>query len=279
MSTKIISEIGINHNGDIDVAKKLIDISAIAGCDYVKFQKRSPELCVPDHQKDKPKRVPWREKETTYLQYKKDIEFDPYQYSELWEHATEQGVKLFASVWDKESVGFLKAFSNTIKIPSACITDLDLLAEAYDMFHYKHCTRIMSTGMSTEEEIEEAVKVFDPHVIFHTNAVYPSPIEGLNLGYINWLKEKYPSKEIGYSNHYYGIVPMFASVAMGCTWVEFHATLNHDMWGSDQASSIEPAGIFKLVKGIRDIETAISTGNYPRALYPGEEKKRETLRR
>ncbi len=271
---KIVAEIGINHNGYIGDAQKMIDVAAVAGCDAVKLQKRNPYACVPEDQKNKPKRVPWRKEETTYLQYKLDTEFSMEEYHFLHKYAKEKGIDLFASVWDISSARDMMAITNVVKIPSAKITDMELLEFCNDKFSLK----LMSTGMSTQEEIDRAVKVFEPNVIFHTNSVYPSPIKDLNFGYIRYLMDNYSSYEIGYSNHYFGLVPMFAAVAMGCTWIEFHITLDRYSWGSDQLSSVEPAGVFKLVKGIRDIEMALDKGFEPRTLYPGEEKKRDSLR-
>lgn len=274
-STKIIAEIGINHNGEVEVAKILMDIAKIAGCDFVKFQKRNPDVCVPESQKNKMKKVPWSEKEITYLQYKKDIEFNKEEYKELFYYAETIGIGMFASIWDLDSARFMKEFTDIAKIPSALLTDWDLLDFCRENFN----ERILSTGISTEEEIENAVLAFQPTVLLHTNSSYPTPIEDLNFGYIPWLQKKYPNIDVGYSNHYYGIVPMFASVAMGCSWIEFHITLNHETWGSDQASSIEPSGVFKLVKGIRDIELALEKGYEPRVVYHSEFSKRESLRK
>lgn len=275
MAIQIVAEIGINHNGSMEISKKLIDIAAVAGCTHVKFQKRDPEEAVPEHKKDEPKIVPWYDEPTTYLQYKKDIEFSLIEMQELIIYASQKGLITFASVWDFKSADDMRQLSSLVKIPSALITNVELLKYCKSRFPY----RIMSTGMSTEKEIEEAVQAFSPHVIMHTNSVYPTPVEELNLGYIKWLKEKYPEKEIGYSNHYFGLIPTIASVYLGVSWVEVHITLDRYMWGSDQKSSIEPSGVFKLVKGIRDLEKALSKGYGPRKLFPGEEKKRSDLRK
>ena len=269
----IVAEVGINHSGNIEIAKRLIDLASVAGCDMVKFQKRTPELCVPESQKNKMKEVPWSKEPVTYLQYKKDIEFSEDQYAELFNHAHYRGIIPFASVWDIPSAEMMTRWSDYVKIPSALITNLELLEYCSDRFPF----RLMSTGMSTEAEIEKAVEVFNPTTIFHTNSVYPTPIPDLNLLYIKHLKEKYPTKEIGFSSHAFGIVPCYVAQALGASWVEVHVTLDHSMWGSDQSSSVEPVGLFKMVKGIRDMELALS-GNEDRVLYAGEEKKRESLR-
>ena len=272
---QIVGEIGINHNGNLKTTKKLIDIASIAGCDYVKFQKRTPEICVPKNQRDKKKIVPWHDKPITYLQYKKDVEFGQEDYMQIDNYCEEKDIKWFASAWDVESVYFLMNFNkDLIKVPSAHLTNYRLLKYCRTNFDKV----ILSTGMSTEKEIDEAVKIGDTDIIFHTNSVYPTPIADLNLGYIEWLQKKYPFKEIGFSSHYYGIVPAIASIYLNVQWVEVHITLDHAMWGSDQLSSIEPSGLFKLVKGIRNLEEA-SKGNKPRELFPNEDKKLESLRK
>ena len=277
---QIIAEVGINYcygpdeSKFIDNAKKLIDICAVAGVSAVKLQKRDPDSCVPDDQKDREKIVPWRDNPITYLQYKKDIEFGFDDYTELFSYCSYKDIEMFASVWDIKSADFMCQFTDTVKIPSAKLTDWDLLEYCKELYS----TRILSTGMSTEKEIEKAVKILDPHVIMHTNSVYPTPIEDLNLEYIKWLKEKYPSKKIGFSSHYYGILPLMASIYLGIDCVEFHVTLDHSEFGSDQLSSVEPSGIFKVVKGIRDLEKAIKKGYGDRSLYRGEAEKKKVLR-
>tara|TARA_Y100000034_G_scaffold117398_1_gene156784 strand:- start:3752 stop:4588 length:837 start_codon:yes stop_codon:yes gene_type:complete len=272
----IISEIGINHNGDIALAKKLIDLSAIAGCDFVKFQKRNPDVCVPDNQKSVMRETPWGE--MTYLEYKWKIEFSESDYDEINSHCKSHGIQWFASVWDAESVDFMKKYRTekgvTMKIPSALITDVDLCKYAREHSDYL----MISTGMSTEKEIEKAVIVCDPNLIFHTNSTYPCPVEELNLSYIKWLKDKYTKREIGYSGHEYGLVTTHATIGLGATWIERHITLNRNMWGSDQSSSVEPSGLIKLVKGVRDIESAMGAMG-PRHPSESELKKMKTLRK
>ena len=273
--TKIIAEIGINHNGSVQLAKELIDISHSAGCDYVKFQKRNPDVCVPEHQKIKPKSTPWGD--MTYLDYKKKIEFDLSQYEEINDYCLNRNVKWFSSVWDIDSVEFMKKFkqpdgSIIMKIPSAKITDIELCKIAR-----KSCDILLiSTGMSNEKEIEECVSSCNPDVIFHTNSSYPAPVQELNLNYMSHIKEKYDCV-VGYSGHEYGLVTTFASVAMGAKWVERHVTVDRRTWGSDQQSSIEPSGLHKLVRGIRDIESAFGAGG-PRVLMGCELQKKDSLR-
>ena len=258
MKVKIIAEIGINHNGSLSLCKKIIDSAVLAGCDYVKFQKRNPDICVPEEQKSKLKSTPWGD--MTYLDYKHKIEFSKKEYDEIDRYCKEKGIGWFASVWDSDSVNFMSQYTDITKIPSALITHKEFPQYARENFS----KLIISTGMSTEEEIEQCIKQCNPDVIMHTNSTYPSPINELNLEYIHWLK-KY-GKEVGYRGHEYGLVTTFATIPMGVTWVERHITLDRTMWGSDQIASVEPSGLFKLVKGIRDIESALG-GNSKRILY------------
>mgnify|MGYP003110533426 CR=1 FL=1 len=269
--TKIIAEIGINHNGSVDLAKKIINASSLAGCDYVKFQKRTPDICVPEEQKDKLRKTPWGE--IKYIDYKKKIEFEEQEYDEIYRHCEEIGIQCFSSVWDIPSVDFMVKYTNIGKIPSALITDLELCKKAREAFD----TLIISTGMSTEQEIEECVNICNPEVIMHTNSSYPSKYEELNLNYINHLKHKFPEAQIGYSGHEYGLVSTFAAVALGSEWVERHVTLDRTMWGSDQLSSVEPMGLMKLVKGIRTVEMSMGKSG-PREVMGSELEKRKSLR-
>ncbi len=272
-NVKIISEIGINHNGSMKLCKQLIALSQIAGVDYVKIQKRNPDICVPEHQKSQMRDTPWGK--MTYLEYKKKIEFSEPEIIELHKYATEHGVTFFASVWDKDSVDLMAKYTTIAKIPSALITDLELCNYARNAFDFL----IISTGMSTEEEIDECIASCNPDVIMHTNSTYPCSPDDLNLNYICHLKNKYPEKEIGYSGHEYGLVTTFATIPMGATWIERHITLDHKLWGSDQLSSIEPSGLLKLVKGIRDIEKSLKYPPQKRIQFPDEDAKRKTLRK
>lgn len=272
MKTKIIAEIGINHNGDMELAKRLIDSAIVSGCDYAKFQKRTPDICVPEAQKSKLRETPWGT--IPYIDYKKKIEFEKEEYDQLYDYVKDKPIEIFASVWDIPSVDFMKQYSGPMKIGSALITDLDLCKYARDNTNLL----IISTGMSTEEEIDNCIAACNPDVVMHTNSTYPSPVAELNLDYINWLSNKWPDKEIGYSGHEFGLVTTFASVAMGATWVERHLTLDRTMWGSDHLASVEPQGFIKLVKGIRDIEKARG-GNGPRICLGGELSKRKSLRK
>ena len=270
---KIISEIGINHNGSIELCKELIMLSKVAGADYVKIQKRNPDVCVPEDQKNKIKQTPWGE--MTYLEYKKKIEFNEEQIKELCEYSNNLGITFFASVWDVDSAILMSKYTRIAKLGSASITDDELCRVTRELFDYV----IISTGMSTEEEIEIAVENSKPDVIMHTNSTYPCPVEELNLRYIEHLKNKYVDKEIGYSGHEYGLVTTYASIALGASWIERHITLDRNMWGSDQTSSIEPSGLIKLVKGVRDIEKAMQYEPGPRMQFDGENLKKKSLRK
>ena len=294
MKTKIIAEIGINYAYGTHIEKflahtmQLIDVAAIAGVDYVKFQKRTPELCVPQAERLKAKTVPWRKEETTYFQYKRDIEFEKETYKEIDNYCDSKGMKWFASVWDKGAVDFMRGFETMLpngkwgvmtKIPSALINDLNLVEYARDNSDFL----LISTGMSTQEEIDLAIAAGRPDVVFHTNSTYPSPIEELNLDYITYLSHinrgnDFEKKfEVGYSGHEFGLTTTVAATLLGATWVERHITLDRSLWGSDQMASVEPQGLIKLVKSIRDVEAA--RGGYgPREVIASELAKRKTLR-
>lgn len=270
---KIIAEIGINHNGSIQHCKELIMLSKVAGADYVKIQKRNPDVCVPEHQKSKMRKTPWGE--MSYLEYKYRMEFTEEQIKDLCEYSDSLGIKFFASVWDVDSAKLMSKYTRIAKLGSASITDAELCKITRELFDFV----IISTGMSTEEEIKVAVANSNPDVIMHTNSTYPCPVEDLNLRYIEHLKDVYGNtSEIGYSGHEYGLVASFAAVAMGATWIERHITLDRNMWGSDQKASIEPSGLIKLVKGIRDIEKATQYPPGPRKQFEGENAKRDSLR-
>ena len=271
MHVKIIAEAGINHNGSMEVAKKLIDTAILSGCNYIKWQKRNPDLCVPESQKNQIKSTPWGD--MTYLEYKKKIEFGKKEYDEIFK-CCKGAIGCFASVWDKDSVDFMSNYTDTTKIPSALITDLALCKYAREKFD----TLIISTGMSEESQIVECVELCDPDVIMHTNSTYPSPVDELHMGYIKYLKTRWPRAEIGYSGHEYGLVTTFAASAMGASWIERHITLDRSMWGSDQLASVEPQGLTKLVKGIRDIEKSMGEEG-PRTIFKSEKLKMNSLRK
>lgn len=270
----VIAEIGINHNGSMDVAKKLIAGAAIAGCDAVKFQKRTPELCVPKDQRDIERDTPWGRMK--YIDYRYKVEFGRDEYLEIDRYCKEHGILWFASCWDEDSVDFMEQFEPPCyKAASASLTDLALLKKTAATGR----PLIISTGMSTMEEVEQSVEELQRSnlLMAHTNSTYPSPIEELNLRMITTLKACYPDVPIGYSGHEVGLATTWAAVALGATFIERHVTLDRAMWGSDQAASVELSGMARLVSNIRDIEQALGDGI--KRVYAGEAAARKKLRR
>ncbi|WP_420450883.1 N-acetylneuraminate synthase family protein [Ilumatobacter sp.] len=268
----VIAEIGINHNGDVEVAKQLVDVAADAGCDAVKFQKRTPEICVPMDQRSKIRQTPWGE--MTYMQYKERTEFWEDEYQQIADHADGRGLQWFASPWDPPSVDFLEKFDvPTHKVASASVTDEPLL----EAVAATGKPVILSTGMSTIEEIDRAVEILDgsPLVILHSTSTYPCPPEESNLRTIATLRERYDAP-VGYSGHEKGLQVTLGAVALGAVAVERHITLDRTMWGSDHAASVEPGGLNHLVRDIRILETAMGDG--VKRVFPGEEEPRRRLR-
>jgi N-acetylneuraminate synthase len=271
--TFIVAEIGINHNGDIGIAKDLIRAAKHAGVNAVKFQKRTPELCVPPEQRSQMRETPWGY--ITYMEYRQKVEFGEKEYHEIDRYCKEIGITWFASVWDEEAVNFLESFSPVCyKVPSASITDHNLLR------HIKKTGRpaIISTGMSTEEQIKAAVDVFgvDNLVLAHATSTYPCDPEELNLKMIQTLKAKYPCP-IGFSGHEVGLMTTVVAVGLGACMVERHITLDRAMWGGDQAASVEPGGLERLVKYIRVTEQALGDG--VKKVYDSELPQLRKLRR
>jgi N-acetylneuraminate synthase len=269
----VIAEIGINHNGDIDIAKQLIKMSAQAGCDAVKFQKRTPELCVPLDQRNVIRETPWGQ--MTYMDYRYKVEFDESQYQDLANYASSLNVHLFASPWDVESVDFMVKMKHpVIKIPSASITDLELLEKIVST----KLPVIMSTGMSTMDQIDKAVSVLNKEnlLIAHSTSAYPCDPAELNLKMIPVLQDRY-QVPIGYSGHETGLQTTVAAVALGACFVERHVTLDRAMWGSDQSASVEPTGVQRLVRDIRTVESAIGDGI--KKVYESELKPMSRLRK
>jgi|TARA_R110002074_G_scaffold206565_1_gene375006 N-acetylneuraminate synthase len=269
----LIAEIGINHNGDIEICKSLIFCAKQSGFNYVKIQKRNPDKCVPEEQKSKMRETPWGT--MTYLEYKKKIEFNEEQIKELLKYANEINITMFASVWDPDSVDLMAKHTKIGKIPSALITDLELCAYARSKFD----TLIVSTGMSTEDEIEKCILSCSPNVVMHSNSTYPCPPEDLNLRYITWLKDKYSDREIGYSGHESGIIPTLATVPLGVTWIERHVTMDKTMWGSDQKASLDIQEMFELVKNIKIIEKSCQYIPQERIQFETENIKKKSLRK
>jgi N-acetylneuraminate synthase len=252
----IVAEIGINHNGDLEIAKQLVDVAKGAGCDAVKFQKRTPELCVPPEQRNVMRETPWGI--MTYMDYRRRIEFDTEEYREIDRYCRERKMMWFASVWDKPSVDFIESFQPPCyKVPSAALTQHDLLREV------KRTGRpvILSTGMSSMEQIRAAVDILGTEnlVLMHSTSTYPCKPEELNLRVIQTLRQEFDCP-IGYSGHEVGLQTTYAAVVLGACMIERHITLDRAMWGSDQAASVEPHGFARLVRDIRVIEKALGDG-------------------
>ncbi len=253
----IIAEIGINHNGSMDIAKKMIAGAVFAGADSVKFQKRTPELCVPHDQWLVERDTPWGR--MTYIDYKRKTEFTMKQYFEIDQYARQKGIDWFASCWDIPSIDFIEQFDPPVyKVASASITDMELL----EKLKATGKPVMISTGMSTFDEIEAAVKCLGEQnlLIAHSTSTYPCKPSELNLRMIHTLKETFPNVPIGYSGHEVGLSTTWAAVAMGACFVERHITLDRSMWGTDQSASVEIMGLYKLVNDIRDIEKAMGDG-------------------
>ena len=271
--TYIVAEIGINHNGSIDIAKSLIDVAVKTGVDAIKLQKRTPELCVPPDQQKHMRETPWGY--ISYLDYRFKVEFGLNEYQEIERYCKLNNISWFASVWDEPSVDFLKQFNPVCyKIPSASLTDKKLLLHARET----GVPVILSTGMSTMQQIRNAVKILgeDNLLITHATSTYPCDPAELNLKMIRTLAETF-NCPIGYSGHEVGLIPTVVAVSMGAALVERHITLDRAMWGSDQAASVEPGGMERLVKYIRVTEQALGDG--VKRVYDSEVPSLRRLRR
>lgn len=271
--TFIVAELGINHNGSLEIAKSLIDVAVKTGVDAVKLQKRTPELCVPPDQQKHMRETPWGY--ISYLDYRYKVEFGLNEYREIDRYCKQKNMPWFASVWDEPSVDFLQQFDPIcFKIPSASLTDKALL------LHARQTGKpvILSTGMSTMRQIQAAVKILgeDNLLITHATSTYPCDPEELNLKMIRTLVELFPCP-IGYSGHEVGLIPTVVAVSMGACLVERHITLDRAMWGSDQAASVEPGGMERLVKYIRVTEQAMGDGI--KRVYDSEVPSLRKLRR
>ena len=258
MSLFVIAEIGINHNGDLEIAKQLIDVATDAGADAVKFQKRTIDLVYTKEFLDSARESPWGK---TQRDQKRGLEFSREQYQEIGRYCEQKQIKWFASAWDIESQKFLQHFNPGYnKIASAMIVDEALLREVASEKKYT----FISTGMCTLRDIDRAVDVFTkascPFELLHCVSTYPMADEDANLQRIVSLRERYRCK-VGYSGHEVGLSISYAAVALGATSLERHITLSRAMYGSDQAASIEPAGFRQLVGAVRKIEKALGDGS------------------
>lgn len=271
--TYIIAEIGLNHNGDLKLAKQLIDVAALFGCDAVKFQKRTPELCVPRDQWDKERDTPWGR--MTYIEYRHRIEFGAAEYEQIDAHCRQKGIHWFASCWDEPSVDFMERFDPPCyKIASASLTDEKLLARKVKTGK----PLILSTGMSTMAEIERAVASLPKErlILLHATSTYPCKPAEINLRMLKTLRDKF-DVPVGYSGHETGLQISIAAAALGAVAIERHITLDRAMWGTDQAASVEPSGLQRLVRDVRVIEQALGDGK--KRVYESELPIRAKLRR
>ena len=269
----ITAEIGINHNGELAIAKRLIDVAVMAGCDAVKFQKRTPEKAVPPEYTDVMRETPWGI--MSYLDYRRRVEFRQEDYQEIDRYCKEKDILWYASCWDEDSVDFIEQFSPPVyKIASACLTDQPLFTRLRSTGR----PIILSTGMSTYDEIKSAVDFLgrEDLLIAHSTSTYPCPPSELNLRMIHTLRHDF-EVPVGYSGHEVGLQTTYAAVVLGASFVERHITLDRAMWGSDQAASVEPGGLLRLVRDIRVIEQAMGDG--VKRVYDSEMKARQRLRR
>jgi N-acetylneuraminate synthase len=274
--TYIVGEIGINHNGSVDNALKLVDAAVLAGADAVKFQKRTPELCVPKDQQDIERDTPWGV--MTYLEYRHEVELSKTDFARIDEHCRLRGIDWFASCWDEPSVDFIEEFGPVCyKAASASLTDHGLLKYTASKGH----PMVLSTGMSTDEEIDETIGLMRHSdvgmILCHSTSTYPCPPAELNLQMLVTLTSRFPDIPVGYSGHEVGLQTTLASVALGACFVERHITLDRAMWGTDQSASVEPMGLMRLVRDIRVIEAALGDG--VKRVYDSELPIRAKLRR
>jgi len=268
----IIAEIGINHNGDLAIAKKLISLALASGCDAVKFQKRTVDVVYTAEELAKPRENPFG---PTNGDLKRGLEFDAAQYKEIGDYCRQVGIVWFASCWDEQSVDFMEAFQPPCyKIASASLTDDNLLR------HTRAAGRpiIMSTGMSTQAQVDHAVEVLGAKdlLLMHTCSTYPSQYTELNLNVIPAMRERY-GVPVGYSGHESGLASTVATIALGACMIERHITLDRAMWGSDQAASLGPSGLTRLVRDVRIVEASL--GVSAKQLIPSEVPVMKKLRR
>jgi len=270
----IIAEIGINHNGDLDIARKMIDAAVHAGADAVKFQKRMPDVSTPPGQKDQMRETPWGY--ISYLEYRHKVEFNEEQYREIDRYCKDKKIDWMVSVWDEPSVDFMERFDTpAYKIPSASLTDFNLIRKT----RAASKPLILSSGMSTMEQVKQGIEVAGEKdlLMMHCTSTYPCEPEELNLRMIETLRSEFPNLPIGYSGHEVGLVPTAVAVAFGACMVERHLTLDRAMWGSDQAASVEPAGFERLVKYVRVTEASLGDG--VKKVYESEMGSMKKLRR
>jgi len=270
----LIGEIGINHNGSLKLAKKIIDLAVESGFDAVKFQKRNPETSVPDNKKKEVKNTPWGN--MTYLEYKKKIEFDIDDYNEINNYCKKKNIIWFASVWDLISLQFITKYKPKFhKIPSSMLTNYDLLNEVAK----KKIQTFISTGMSSMLDVKKAVNIFKkkrcPFILMHSVSQYPCPIENLNLKMIQSLKKVFKC-EVGYSGHESSVSPSIYAACLGSNYIERHITIDRAMWGTDQAASLGPDGMALLRSSLDNF--IVSKGNGIKKFLLDEKEKLKTMK-
>lgn len=269
----LIAEIGINHNGDISIAKELMNVVSLAKCDGIKFQKRTISQVYTKEELERPRQSPWG---TTNGQQKEGLEFGKKEYDEINRYAKDQNLIWFASPWDCESVDFLATYTPPfIKLASALITNFELL----EVVKAKNIPVILSTGMSTKKEVNKAVDYLGDRLVYilACTSTYPTKQVEMNLNFITTLKKGFPKYRIGFSNHSPGIVFIAAAAVLGAEMIEFHVTLDRTMYGSDQASSIEPFGVQRIVKNVAGIQKAMGNGKW--IVFPSEIEIKKKLRK
>jgi N-acetylneuraminate synthase len=271
----VIGEIGINHNGSLETAIDLINECKNAGVDVVKFQKRNPDICVPEDQKSKLRDTPWGK--MSYLEYKKKIEFEQREYNFIEAHCKKIGIQWTASVWDIPSFHFINSYNVPyIKIPSASITDKELLME----INKKSIKPIMiSTGMSTLEEIKQCVSTLQDKIdsVLLCNSSYPSDYSEIDLNAMSLLRDLFPGLKVGYSGHEMDILPSILACGAGAQIIERHVTLDKNMWGTDHKSSLDITQLKELVSSIRKAE--IVMGERKIMVYEKEKEMLKKLRK
>lgn len=253
----LIGEIGINHNGDVQIAKKLIDAVFACEWDCAKFQKRNPDKAVPEHEKNKPRDTPWGH--MTYLEYKYRVEFEKEQYDYITKYSAEKPVDWTVSVWDLDSLDFALGYELPfLKVPSAMLTNRELLQATAK----SGVPVMLSTGMSTIEEIDTAVKLLEAHaksfVLMHCNSAYPAAHKDLHLRAIPKLAERYQCP-VGYSGHESDLEPTVLAVSLGAKIIERHITMDHGMWGTDQSASLEVHGMSILKRRMDGVEAMLGS--------------------
>jgi len=274
VSPLLIAEIGINHNGDLNLAKRIIDIALASGCDYVKFQKRNPEICVPESMKNNLRDTPWGL--ITYLEYKKKIEFGYDDFLEIDKYCNSAGIGWSASAWDFDSQNFLNRFNIPFnKVASAMNTNLNFVKRVAE----EGKVTFLSTGMASLEDISKCVEIFNgyscPLVLLHTVSTYPAKDEDLNLAVIKTLKTNF-NLPVGYSGHESSVSPSIAAAALGAVVIERHVTLNRTMWGTDQAASLEADGLTQLARVLKRIPKML--GDAEKKFMDIEKKSASSLR-